>query len=85
MSEKTASVHWVGQGKTGQGKVSTESGALKDYPYGFGSRFEDDKHGTNQKRFLARRWLRVLLWRFHLPVKKQVKRSQILTHKRMCA
>lgn len=53
MSEKTASVHWVGQGKTGQGKVSTESGALKDYPYGFGSRFEDDKHGTNPEEILG--------------------------------
>ena len=35
MKEKTASVHWEGQGKTGQGQISTETGALKSYPYGF--------------------------------------------------
>ena len=35
MTEKTAVVHWEGQGKKGQGKISTETGALKHYPYGF--------------------------------------------------
>src|SRR5665647_16400 len=43
MTEKTAVVHWEGQGKKGQGKISTETGALKQYPYGFASRFEDDR------------------------------------------
>jgi len=32
MTEKTASVHWEGQGKQGQGRISTETGALKRYP-----------------------------------------------------
>ena len=41
MTEKTASVHWEGRGKKGLGKISTETAALKDYPYGFASRFED--------------------------------------------
>ena len=31
MSEKTASVHWQGAGKSGQGQISTETGALKSY------------------------------------------------------
>ncbi|MET3106455.1 osmotically inducible protein OsmC [Oxalobacteraceae bacterium GrIS 2.11] len=53
MSEKTASIHWEGPGKAGQGKVSTETGALKDYPYGFSSRFEDDRTGTNPEEILA--------------------------------
>ena len=53
MNEKTASVHWQGQGKQGQGKISTETGALKDYPYGFGSRFADDRRGTNPEEILA--------------------------------
>jgi osmotically inducible protein OsmC len=53
MSEKTASVHWEGQGKAGQGKISTETGALKDYPYGFASRFEDDRRGTNPEELLG--------------------------------
>ncbi len=53
MTEKTASVHWEGPGKEGQGKISTETGALKAYPYGFGSRFEDDRSGTNPEEILA--------------------------------
>ena len=53
MSQKTASVHWEGRGKLGQGKVSTETGALKDYPYGFASRFGDDRRGTNPEEILG--------------------------------
>jgi hypothetical protein len=32
MSEKSASVLWSGAGKKGLGKISTESGALMDWP-----------------------------------------------------
>ena len=46
-------MHWEGQGKKGQGKISTETGALKDYPYGFASRFEDDRRGTNPEEILG--------------------------------
>lgn len=53
MSEKTANVHWEGQGKTGQGQISTETGALKQAPYGFASRFEDDRRGTNPEEILG--------------------------------
>ena len=53
MTDKTASVHWEGSGKQGKGQVNTESGALKSYPYGFGSRFEDDRRGTNPEEILA--------------------------------
>ncbi len=53
MTEKTAVVHWEGQGKLGKGKISTETGALKDYPYGFASRFEDDRRGTNPEEILG--------------------------------
>jgi osmotically inducible protein OsmC len=53
MTDKTASVHWEGQGKNGQGKISTETGALKDYPYGFAARFEDDRRGTNPEEILG--------------------------------
>ena len=52
-ADKHASVHWEGAGKTGKGQVSTESGALKDYPYGFASRFEDDKRGTNPEEIVG--------------------------------
>lgn len=53
MTEKTASVHWEGQGKKGLGQISTETAALKAYPYGFGSRFEDDRKGTNPEELLG--------------------------------
>ena len=53
MSDKTASIHWEGGGKKGVGKISTQTDALKAYPYGFGSRFEDDRSGTNPEELLA--------------------------------
>ena len=53
MSEKKASVHWEGAGKTGQGQVSTETGALSSYPYGFASRFGDDRKGTNPEEIVG--------------------------------
>ena len=53
MSDKTASVHWEGRGKQGVGKISTQTEALKSYPYGFASRFEDDKRGTNPEELLG--------------------------------
>lgn len=53
MNEKAASVHWEGPGKKGQGQISTETGALELYPYGFASRFEDDRRGTNPEEILA--------------------------------
>lgn len=53
MKGKTATIHWEGGGKAGVGKISTETGALKDYPYGFASRFEDDRKGTNPEELLG--------------------------------
>lgn len=53
MIKKTARVHWEGEGKKGQGQISTETGALTQYPYGFGSRFEDDRTGTNPEEILG--------------------------------
>ena len=53
MADKHASVHWEGAGKAGIGKISTETGALKDYPYGFASRFGDDRRGTNPEEILG--------------------------------
>lgn len=53
MAEKHASVHWDGAGKAGTGQISTETRALKDYPYGFASRFGDDRRGTNPEELLG--------------------------------
>jgi osmotically inducible protein OsmC len=43
---------WSGGIKDGKGAVSTKSGALKDYPYGFASRFEG-KPGTNPEELIG--------------------------------
>lgn len=53
MITKTSSVHWEGRGKKGQGQISTDTEALRAYPYGFGSRFEDDRKGTNPEELLG--------------------------------
>src|ERR1700682_6507755 len=53
MTDKTASIHWEGRGKKGVGKISTQSDALKSYPYGYGSRFKDDRVGANPEELLA--------------------------------
>nr|WP_311200393.1 OsmC family protein [Jannaschia sp. W003] len=49
---KRGSAHWTGTLKEGKGTVSTGSGALKDNPYGFNTRFED-KPGTNPEEMIA--------------------------------
>src|SRR5580765_4535933 len=53
MSEKKANVHWEGGGRNGKGQISTETDALKAYPYGFASRFEGDRRGTNPEELLG--------------------------------
>jgi osmotically inducible protein OsmC len=53
MADKIATVHWEGRGKNGVGRISTETAALEAYPYGFASRFEDDKKGTNPEELLG--------------------------------
>lgn len=53
MIEKKASVHWEGPGKTGRGRISTETGHLKDLPYSAASRFENDTKPTNPEEILG--------------------------------
>jgi osmotically inducible protein OsmC len=53
MSERKGFVQWQGRGKEGQGRIGTESGALKDVNYGFATRFEDDRRGTNPEELIA--------------------------------
>ena len=50
--KKSASAHWSGGIKDGQGTLSTETGVLRDAPYGFKSRFEDGP-GTNPEELIA--------------------------------
>lgn len=49
---RTGSVAWAGGIKDGKGTISTESGALKAYPYGFSSRFEGQP-GSNPEELLG--------------------------------
>jgi osmotically inducible protein OsmC len=49
---RKGSARWSGGIKDGIGAISTESGALKDYPYGFASRFEG-KPGSNPEELLG--------------------------------
>ncbi|HKU54423.1 MAG TPA: OsmC family protein [Rhizomicrobium sp.] len=43
---------WQGGLKDGKGAISTKSGALKDYPYGFAARFEG-RPGTNPEELIG--------------------------------
>lgn len=49
---KKGQAHWEGDIKQGKGTISTESGALKEQPYGFNTRFEG-KPGTNPEELIG--------------------------------
>ena len=48
----SGSAVWQGGIKDGKGAISTKSGALDSYPYGFASRFEG-KPGTNPEELIG--------------------------------
>jgi osmotically inducible protein OsmC len=50
--KRSGSATWQGGLKDGKGTISTESGALKAYPYGFASRFEGQR-GSNPEELIA--------------------------------
>jgi len=50
--KRRGSAVWKGGLKDGKGTISTESGALQAYPYGFASRFEGQR-GTNPEELLG--------------------------------
>lgn len=50
--KKSGRAVWHGGLKDGKGAISTESGALNNYPYGFSSRFEG-KPGTNPEELIG--------------------------------
>ena len=49
---RSATARYQGTGKDGKGALTTQSGVLKDQPYGFHSRFEDQP-GTNPEELIA--------------------------------
>lgn len=50
--KRTGSAVWQGGIKDGKGEISTESGALQSYPYGFASRFEGQR-GSNPEELIG--------------------------------
>lgn len=50
--KRKGSVVWQGGIKDGKGEISTESGALSSYPYGFASRFEG-QNGSNPEELIG--------------------------------
>ncbi|HEY1376322.1 MAG TPA: OsmC family protein [Gemmataceae bacterium] len=50
--KRKGSATWQGGLKDGRGSISTESGALANYPYGFAARFEGQR-GSNPEELLA--------------------------------
>lgn len=50
---RTATAHWQGNLKEGEGTLSTQSGVLNKIKYSFKTRFEEDEKGTNPEELLA--------------------------------
>lgn len=50
--QKWGKAVWTGNIKEGQGLISSQTGVLKDAPYGFASRFEDGP-GSNPEELLG--------------------------------
>jgi len=51
--KRKAGAIWDGDLKSGTGLISTESQALMEAPYNFGSRFEESGQGTNPEELIA--------------------------------
>ena len=49
---RKANVVWKGDGRTGTGTMTTQSGVLSNNPYGFRTRFENEP-GTNPEELIA--------------------------------
>ncbi|QFS82203.1 Peroxiredoxin OsmC [Roseivivax sp. THAF40] len=50
--KKFGTAHWAGDLQSGKGRVSTESTALDNTPYGFNTRFEDEP-GSNPEELVG--------------------------------
>lgn len=50
---RTATAHWQGNLKDGNGTLSTQSGILTKTNYSFKTRFEEGQKGTNPEELLA--------------------------------
>ena len=50
---RKASASWTGNLKRGEGLISTDSGALADQAYSFGTRFREEEAGSNPEELIA--------------------------------
>ena len=50
--KRKAQAEWLGSGKTGSGKLTSDSGVLKQTPYAFNTRFENQP-GTNPEELIG--------------------------------
>lgn len=52
---RKSSAHWEGDGLSGKGSLTTQSGVFKGQPYSFNTRFqsEDGKAGTNPEELIG--------------------------------
>ncbi len=78
---------WRGGIKDGVGAISTASGAMKDYPYGFASRFEG-KPGTNPEELIGAAHagcftmaLSLILGEAHLTAEKMETKAEVTLDK----
>lgn len=53
MTEMSASVLWDGPGKSGRGRISSQSGALLDYPFSAASRQGHEHPGSGPEELLG--------------------------------
>lgn len=51
--KRTATAHWAGTLRDGQGQLSAPSGVLKQTNYSFKTRFEEGVQGTNPEELLV--------------------------------
>jgi osmotically inducible protein OsmC len=51
--ERSAEAVWSGDLINGKGSTTTQTGALRQVPYSFKTRFENDQQGTNPEELIA--------------------------------
>jgi len=51
--KRSAAALWFGDLRTGDGSLTTHSGALEQTPYSFANRFDKDSPGTNPEELIA--------------------------------
>lgn len=87
MATTSGSAVWSGGIRDGRGSVSTKSGALKEYPYGFASRFEGQP-GTNPEELIGAAHagcftmaLSLILGEAHLTAEKMETKAEVTLDK----